>query len=156
MMPGMPEKRTHDYVRHGTIDLFAAFDIATGLVIAKTYKCHRAKEWIKFLEEIDKQVPRLAEPDEPGRQPHILDIHIVADNYGSSRLTGIVPAVSHAGVSDVGARGPPGEQQHSANGAALAAGKRQRCCRSGSVYSSGAPALLYRGVAAACRGCMRS
>jgi hypothetical protein len=56
MMPGMPEKRTHDYVRHGTVDLFAAFDIATGLVIAKTYKCHRAKEWIKFLEEIDKQV----------------------------------------------------------------------------------------------------
>ncbi|SRR6266568_2320901 len=38
MMPGMPEKRTHDYVRHGTLDLFAASGIATGLVIAKTYK----------------------------------------------------------------------------------------------------------------------
>ena len=60
VLPMMPEKRTHDYVRHGTINLFAAFDIATGLVIAKTYKCHRAKEWIKFLEEIDKQVPQLA------------------------------------------------------------------------------------------------
>lgn len=66
MMPGMPEKRTHDYVRHGTVDLFAAFDIATGLVIAKAYKNHRAREWIKFLVEIDKQVPRLAELDEPG------------------------------------------------------------------------------------------
>src|SRR5260370_13745204 len=61
---------------------------------------------------------------------------------GSSRLTGIVRAVSHAGVSDVGARAP-GQQQHSANGAAPAAGKRQRCCRGGSVYSSGAPTLLY-------------
>jgi transposase len=38
MMPGMPEKRTHDYVRHGTVDLFAAFDTANGVVIAKTYK----------------------------------------------------------------------------------------------------------------------
>jgi len=54
----LPEKRTHDYVRHGTVDLFAAFDIATGLVIAKTYKSHRAVEWIKFLEKIDKQVPQ--------------------------------------------------------------------------------------------------
>jgi hypothetical protein len=39
----------------GPVELFAAFDIATGLVIAKTYKCHRAKDWIKFLEEIDDQ-----------------------------------------------------------------------------------------------------
>lgn len=89
MMPGMPEKRTHDYVRHGTVDLFAAFDTATGLVIAKTYKCHRAKEWIKFLEEIDKQVPRLAEPDEPGGQPHILEIHIVADNYATHKTPAV-------------------------------------------------------------------
>jgi transposase len=66
MMPGMPEKRTHDYVRHGTINLFAAFNTATGVVITKTYKQHRAKEWIRFLVEIDKQVPRVAEPDEPG------------------------------------------------------------------------------------------
>ena len=85
MMPGMPERRTHDYVRHGTIDLFAAFDIATGLVIAKTYKSHRAKEWINFLEEVDKQVPRLTEPDEPGGEPHVLQIHIVADNYATHK-----------------------------------------------------------------------
>jgi transposase len=89
MMPGMPEKRTHDYVRHGTADLFAAFDIATGLVIAKTYKCHRAKEWIKFLEEIDKQVPQLAEPDEPGGEPHVLEIHIVADNYATHKTPAV-------------------------------------------------------------------
>jgi len=89
MMPGMPEKRTHDYVRHGTVDLFAAFDIATGLVIAKTYKSHRAKEWIKFLEEIDKQVPQLAEPDEPGGEPHVLRIHIVADNYATHKTPAV-------------------------------------------------------------------
>jgi len=89
MMPGMPEKRTHDYVRHGTVDLFAAFDIATGLVIAKTCKCHRAKELIKFLEEIDKQVPLLAEPGEPGGRPHVLEIHIVADNYATHKTPAV-------------------------------------------------------------------
>jgi len=89
MMPGMPEKRTHDYVRHGTVDLFAAFDIATGAVIAKTYKSHRAREWIKFLEEIDKQVPQLAGPDEPGGDPHVLQIHIVADNYATHKTPAV-------------------------------------------------------------------
>ena len=89
MMPGMPERRTHDYVRHGTVDLFAAFDIATGVVIAKTYKSHRAKEWIKFLEEIDKQVPQLAEPDEPDGEPHMLEIHIVADNYATHKTPAV-------------------------------------------------------------------
>ena len=89
MMPGMPEKRTHDYVRHGTVDLFAAFDIATGVVIAETYKSHRAKEWIRFLEEIDKQVPQLAEPGEPGSEPHVLQIHIVADNYATHKTPAV-------------------------------------------------------------------
>lgn len=89
MMPGMPEKRTHDYVRHGTVDLFAAFDIATGVVIAKTYKNHRAKEWIKFLEEIDKQVPQLAGADEPGSEPHVLEIHIIADNYATHKTPAV-------------------------------------------------------------------
>ncbi len=89
MMPGMPGKRTHDYVRHGTVDLFAAFNIATGLVIAKTYKNHRAKEWIKFLQEIGKQVPQLTEPDEPGGEPHVLQIHIVADNYATHKTPAV-------------------------------------------------------------------
>jgi transposase len=89
MMPGMPEKRTHDYVRHGTVDLFAAFNIATGVVIAKTYQNHRAKEWVKFLEEIDKQVPRLAEPGEPGQEPYVLAIHIVSDNYATHKTPAV-------------------------------------------------------------------
>ena len=89
MMPGMPEKRTHDYARNGTLDLFAAFDIASGVVITKTYKRHRAAEWIKFLEVIDKQVPQLAGPDEPGGEPHVLEIHIIADNYATHKTPAV-------------------------------------------------------------------
>ncbi len=54
-------------------------------MIAKTYKCHRAKEWIKFLEEVDKQVPLMAEPGELGGEPHALQIHIIADNYATHK-----------------------------------------------------------------------
>jgi transposase len=89
MMPGMPEKRTHDYVRHGTVDLFAAFNIATGLVIAKTYRSHRSKEWIKFLEEINRQVPQLAEPDEQDGEPRVLEIHVIADNYATHKTPAV-------------------------------------------------------------------
>ncbi|EUA54614.1 putative transposase [Mycobacterium xenopi 4042] len=57
MMPGMPEKRTHDYVRSGTTSLFAAFDIADGTVITALHRRHRAIEFRKFLARIDAQVP---------------------------------------------------------------------------------------------------
>ena len=57
MMPGMPEKRTHDYVRSGTTSLFAAFDIADGTVITALHRRHRAIEFRKFLATIDAQVP---------------------------------------------------------------------------------------------------
>jgi len=57
MMPGMPERRTHSYVRHGTTSLFAALDVATGAVIGKCYKRHRATEFLDFLKEIDGNVP---------------------------------------------------------------------------------------------------
>jgi transposase len=77
MMPGMPERRTHDYLRHGTTSLFAAFDIADGKVIAKTYQRHRAKEWIKFLTEIDQRVPQQ------------LDVHIVCDNYATHKTPAV-------------------------------------------------------------------
>ena len=48
MMPGMPERRTHSYVRHGTTSLFAALDVASGCVIGKCYKRHRAAEFLDF------------------------------------------------------------------------------------------------------------
>ena len=56
MMPGMPERRTHDYVRHGTTSLFAAFNIADGTVISELHRRHRASEFKRFLIAIDKAV----------------------------------------------------------------------------------------------------
>lgn len=73
MMPGVPERRTHDYARHGTTSLFAALDVASGFVIGKCYKRHRAKEFLAFLKDIDA-----ATPDD-------LDIHIVMDNYATHK-----------------------------------------------------------------------
>ena len=73
MMPGMPERRTHDYARHGTTSLFAAFNIADGSVISELHRRHRAVEFRKFLAAIDKAVP-------PG-----LDIHVVCDNLATHK-----------------------------------------------------------------------
>ena len=64
MMPGVPERRSHDYIRHGTTDLFAAFNIADGTVISELRRHHRAAEFKKFLARIDKAVPA-----GPGRPP---------------------------------------------------------------------------------------
>src|SRR6204780_3773841 len=61
MMPGMPERRTHDYARHGVTSLFAAFNIADGTVISELHRRHRHQEFLKFLRKIDKNVP--AAPD---------------------------------------------------------------------------------------------
>ena len=77
MMPGMPEKRTHDYVRHGTTSLFAAFNTADGTVITALHRRHRAIEFKKFLAKIDAQVP-----DD-------LDVHLVCDNYGTHKTPAI-------------------------------------------------------------------
>lgn len=71
MMPGMPERRTHDYYRHGITSLFAAFNIADGTVISELHRRHRAIEFKKFLVTIDKAVP-------VG-----LDVHLVCDNYAT-------------------------------------------------------------------------
>jgi transposase len=73
MMPGIPERQTHNYIRHGTTSLFAALDVATGFVIGKCYKQHRATEFLDFLKEIDRQVPEG------------LDIHIIMDNYATHK-----------------------------------------------------------------------
>jgi transposase len=73
MMPGMPERRTHDYYRHGITSLFAAFNIADGTVISQLHRRHRAIEFKKFLIAIDKAVPA------------DLDVHLVCDNYGTHK-----------------------------------------------------------------------
>ena len=73
MVPGTPERHTHDYARHGVTSLFAAFNIATGEVISDLYRRHRTVEFRKFLITIDKAVP-----DE-------LDVHLVCDNYATHK-----------------------------------------------------------------------
>ena len=73
MMPGVPERRSHDYVRHGTTDLFAAFNIADGTVISALYHRHRAAEFKKFLARIDKNVPAG------------LEVHMVCDNLATHK-----------------------------------------------------------------------
>src|SRR6476661_7085509 len=73
MMPGMPERRTHDYARHGVTSLFAAFNIADGTVISELHRRHRHQDFLKFLKRIDKNVPGG------------LDVHLVCDNYGTHK-----------------------------------------------------------------------
>lgn len=77
MMPGMPEKRTHDYVRHGVTTLFAAFNTADGTVISAVHRRHRTIEFKKFLTTIDSHVPDR------------LEVHLVCDNYGTHKSPAI-------------------------------------------------------------------
>ena len=77
MLPGTPERRTHDYERHGITSLFAAFNIADGSVIGELHRQHRASEFKKFLTTIDKTVPQE------------LDIHVVCDNYGTHKTPAV-------------------------------------------------------------------
>lgn len=67
--PGIPERRTRDYMRHGTTTLFAALDIATGEVIGELHRRHRSREFLQFLRTIEANV-----------SPS-LDVHLVMDNY---------------------------------------------------------------------------
>jgi len=77
LRPGQAERRTHDYVRHGTTSLFAALNAATGDVIGKCYKRHRSVEFRKFLDEIEANVPA------------DMDIHLVMDNYATHKTAAI-------------------------------------------------------------------
>jgi transposase len=77
MMPGMPERRSHDYVRHGITSLFAAFNIADGTVLTALHRQHRAVEFKKFLIAIDKAVPA------------DLDVHLICDNLATHKTTAI-------------------------------------------------------------------
>ena len=77
MMPGMPEQRTHDSVRHGTTTLFAAFNTSDGTVISSLHRRHRTIEFKKFLAKIDAEVPVN------------LDVHLICDNYGTHKSPAI-------------------------------------------------------------------
>jgi transposase len=73
LRPGLPERQTHDYQRHGTTTLFAAFNILNGKVIGSCLPRHRGREFIRFLNQLEKEVP--AE----------LDIHLILDNYSTHK-----------------------------------------------------------------------
>ena len=77
MIPGTPERRSHDYVRHGTIDLFAALNTATGKVIGKLSAQHRAIDFRDFLDQIDQAV-------EPG-----LEVHVICDNLSTHKAPAV-------------------------------------------------------------------
>jgi len=77
MMPDMPQKRTHDYIRHGTTSLFAAFNTKDGSVISSMHRRHRSVEFKNFLAKIDDQVP-----------DH-LQVHLICDNYGTHKTPAI-------------------------------------------------------------------
>jgi len=73
MMPGLPERRTHDYLRNGITTLFAALDVATGEVYGSIHRRHRAVEFKKFLTALDAQIPA------------DLDVHLICDNYATHK-----------------------------------------------------------------------
>jgi transposase len=77
MMPGVPGRKTHDYVRHGTTSLFAALDIATGKVIGQHQRRHRHQEFLRFLKTIDANTPK------------DLDLHLICDNYATHKTPAI-------------------------------------------------------------------
>jgi len=77
LMPGVPERRTHDYVRNGTTNLYAALDLASGQVIADMTPRHRAEEFRRFLNLIDASVPE-----------H-LEVHVVLDNSSTHKTPSI-------------------------------------------------------------------
>ena len=77
MGPGIPERQTHDYYRHGTTTLFAALNVASGKVIGKCNKSHKAEDYVKFLKVLDRQAPK-------GKV-----LHIIADNYSSHKAPAV-------------------------------------------------------------------
>jgi transposase len=77
LLPGVPERATHDYKRAGTSSLYAALDLTTGQVIGRLHSRHRAIEFKQFLQTIDREVPAG------------LDVHIVLDNSSTHKTPAI-------------------------------------------------------------------
>src|SRR6266446_2519880 len=73
LRPGLPERQTHDYKRHGTTTLFAAFNILNGKVIGTCLPRHRGTEFLKFLTHLEQEVPQDVE------------LHLILDNYSTHK-----------------------------------------------------------------------
>src|SRR5215510_3658604 len=74
LAPGVPQRQSHDYKRHGVTSLFAALDVASGVTISSCYRRHRHQEFLRFLNDIDANLPGGFE------------IHLVMDNYGAHKV----------------------------------------------------------------------
>lgn len=76
LSPGRPERRTHDYIRHGTTSLFAALNVRTGHVIGQCQQRHRHQEFLRFMRRIDQAVPEG-------------DVHLIMDNYATHKTPAV-------------------------------------------------------------------
>lgn len=74
LAPGVPARQSHDYERHGVTSLFAALDVASGVTISNCYRRHRHQEFLRFLNDIDANLPGG------------FDVHLVMDNYGTHKV----------------------------------------------------------------------
>jgi transposase len=74
LAPGVPARQSHDYERNGVTSLFAALDVASGVTISNCYRRHRHQEFLRFLKEIDANLPTG------------FDVHLVMDNYGTHKV----------------------------------------------------------------------
>jgi transposase len=77
LRPGLPERQTHDYKRHGTTTLFAAFNILNGKVIGTCLPRHRGTEFVTFLTHLEQTVPQ------------DVDLHLVLDNYSTHKSAAV-------------------------------------------------------------------
>jgi hypothetical protein len=94
MLPGTPERATHDYKRSGTSSLYAALDLATGKVIGALHSRHRAIEFTKFLQTLNREVPE-----------H-LSVHLVLDNSSTHKTPAIENGCSPTRASSSTSRPP--------------------------------------------------
>jgi transposase len=77
LAPGVPARQSHDYQRHGVTSLFAAMDVASGVTISTCYRRHRHQEFLRFLNQIEDNLPAK------------LDVHLVMDNYGTHKTAAV-------------------------------------------------------------------
>jgi len=75
LAPGVPARQSHDYERHGVTSLFAALDVASGVTISNCYRRHRHQEFLRFLKDIDANLPTG------------FDVHLVMDNYATHKVS---------------------------------------------------------------------
>ena len=77
LAPGIPARQSHDYERNGVTSLFAAMDVASGVTISNCYRRHRHQEFLRFLNDVDANLPRG------------IEVHLVMDNYGTHKVSKI-------------------------------------------------------------------